>query len=109
VLAPFDKTTTCANLETKWSGANDKLQKCLSGTKYPRQSEAVNNCNSFLSQLGQYESALNASPRLGQDPANRIGELKARVKVLRYVFQQHFVPSIPQNGFCNLTGVTCPQ
>ncbi len=103
VLAPLDKNTTCANLEAKWYGADDKLVKCISGTTYPRQSEAVNNCNAFLSQLGQYESALNGSPRRGQDPANRIGELKARVKVLRYVFEQHFVPSIPPNGFCSLT------
>lgn len=94
---------SCANLEQKWFGADDKLVKCLSGTTYPRQSEAVNNCNAFLSQLGQYESTLNLEPRLGQDPANRIGELKARVKVLRYVFGQHFVPSIPPNGFCSLT------
>lgn len=103
VLAPLDKNTTCPDLEAKWYGADDKLVKCISGTTYPRQSEAVNNCNAFLSQLGQYESALNSSPRRGQDPANRIGELKARVKVLRYVFERHFVPSIPPNGFCSLT------
>lgn len=105
--APFG-TTTCANLESKWYGADDKLVKCLSGTTYPRQSEAVNNCNAFLSQLNQYESALNASPRIGQDPANRIGELKARVKVLRYVFQQHFVPSIPPDGFLSPLSATSP-
>jgi hypothetical protein len=99
--APLD-STQCANLEQKWFGADDKLKKCISGTTYPRQSAAVNNCNAFLSQLDQYESALNVAPRYGQDPANRIGELKARVKVLRYVFQQHFVPSIPPNGFCSL-------
>jgi hypothetical protein len=93
---------TCDNLETKWSAADEKLQRCITGSTYPRQSEAVNNCQSFLSQLGQYESALPVAP-LGQDPANRLGELKARVKVLRYVFQQHFVPSIPPNGFCSLT------
>jgi len=93
---------TCGNLETKWFAADEKLQRCITGSTYPRQSEAVNNCQSFLSQLGQYESALPMAP-LGQDPANRLGELKARVKVLRYVFQQHFVPSIPPNGFCSLT------
>jgi hypothetical protein len=107
-LLPPLGTASCNNLEQKWFGADDKLLKCLTGTTYPRQSEAVNNCNAFLSQLGQYEAALNASPRWGQDPANRIGELKARVKVLRYVFQQHFVPSIPPNGFCDLEGATCP-
>jgi hypothetical protein len=108
-VAPLDRDTTCVNLTSKWDGAYQKLDRCIVGSTYPRQSEAVNNCQSFLSQLGQYESALNASPRLGQDPANRIGELKARVKVLRYVFQQHFVPSIPPNGFCDLEGATCPQ
>ena len=107
-VAPLDRDTTCVNLTSKWDGAYQKLDRCIVGSTYPRQSEAVNNCQSFLSQLGQYESALNASPRLGQDPANRIGELKARVKVLRYVFQQHFVPSIPPDGFCDLEGATCP-
>lgn len=105
-VAPLDRDTTCVNLKSKWDGAYQKLDRCIVGSTYPRQSEAVNNCQSFLSQLGQYESALNASPRLGKDPANRIGELKARVKVLRYVFQQHFVPSIPLNGFCSLTTAT---
>jgi hypothetical protein len=102
VQAPLS-TTSCANLESKWDSAYQKLDRCIVGSTYPRQSEAVNNCQSFLSQLGQYESALDASPRLGLDPANRIGELEARVKVLRYVYQQHFLPSIPPAGFCSLT------
>jgi hypothetical protein len=108
-VAPLDNGT-CVSLASKWDGAYQKLDRCIVGSTYPRQSEAVNNCQSFLSQLGQYESALNAAPAplSGRDPANRIGELKARVKVLRYVFQQHFVPSIPTNGFCDLEGATCP-
>lgn len=105
-VAPLDRDTTCVTLKSKWDGAYQKLDRCIVGSTYPRQSEAVNNCQSFLSQLGQYESALDASPRLGSDPANRIGELQARVKVLRYVFEQHFVPSIPPNGFCSLTTAT---
>lgn len=102
VQAPLAQMS-CANLESKWDGAYQKLDRCVVGSTYPRQSEAVNNCQSFLSQLGQYESTLNSLPRVGQDPANRIGELKARVKVLRYVFEQHFLPSIPPAGFCSLT------
>ena len=101
-MPPFNQSS-CTNLEAKWYGAFDKLDRCIKGSTFPRQSEAVNNCQSFLSQLGQYESALNAAPRQGQDPANRIGELKARVKTLRYVFTQHFIPSIPPAGFCSLT------
>lgn len=108
--APLSPATSCVTLTSKWDGAYQKLDRCIAGSTYPRQSEAVNNCQSFLSQLDQYESALVAAPRQGQDPANRIGELKSRVKTLRYVFTQHFIPSIPAAGFCSLTATgTCTQ
>ena len=34
-------------------------------------------------------------------PANRIGEMKARVLVLDHVYLEHFTPSIPPGGFIN--------
>jgi hypothetical protein len=37
--------------------------------------------------------------RTGTDPANRIGELKARVAVIFHVFEDHFLLSVPPGGF----------
>ena len=53
-----------------------------------------------MSQLAQYQSALEGiTPNLANDPANRLGELKVRAKVLAFVFDYHFLPSIPPDGF----------
>lgn len=96
-MAPI---SSCTDLNTRWRSAYEKLDRCIIGSTYPRQSEAVNNCQSFLSQLSQYESALNSVPVVpANDPANRIGELKVRARVIRYVFESHFIPSIPPDGF----------
>ncbi len=83
---------TCANLTTKWESANVMLERCITSSTYPRQSQAVNNCNAFLSQFAQYESVLEASQLFGIDPANRRGELEVRTQVIRYMFTAHFVP-----------------
>lgn len=93
---------TCAKLTSKWNSANKMLSRCIRSSTYPRQSQAVNNCNAFRSQFAQYESALAAAPRVGPDPANRLGELEVRTQVIRYMFDEHFVPSIPPNGFEDL-------
>jgi len=51
----------------------------------PRTSEAVRNCNSFDTQLGNYRATLNTVPSCTvstttcRDPDNRLGEFKARV------------------------------
>lgn len=90
----------CGNLRTKFIAAEDKLNRCISSSISPRQSEAVNNCQSFLSQLSQYQSALaGITPDTANDPANRLGELEVRAKVLAFVFDYHFLPSIPPAGF----------
>ncbi|MGB5103791.1 MAG: hypothetical protein WBO04_10805 [Steroidobacteraceae bacterium] len=94
--------STCTNLESKWNSANVMLERCINSSTYPRQSEAVNNCNAFLSQFAQYESVLGAAQLVGTDPANRLGELEVRTQVIRYMFTAHFVPSIPPNGFEDL-------
>jgi len=100
-IAPLS-AATCSTLQTKWAAAYNDLERCIAGATYPRQNEAVNNCQSFLSQFGQYESALDAAVRVGDDPANRIGELEARAMVIRYMFTAHFLPSIPPDGFRDL-------
>jgi hypothetical protein len=37
----------------------------------------------------------------GPDPNNRVGELKARMIVLSYVYYSQFKPSIKDRGFVN--------
>lgn len=100
--------TTCASLLSRWQSAYDKLDRCIRGSTYPRQSEAVNNCQSFATQFGHYESLLGSAVRNGPDVANRIGELIARARVVRYVYENHYLPSIPPNGFCGISPVPCP-
>ena len=97
-LPPLD-ATSCAALDTRWDNADPKLVSCIQGSTFPRQSQAVNNCQSFLSQLANYRTTVTEAIRNGPDPANRIGELEQRVDVLDYVFRQHFENSIPPDGF----------
>jgi hypothetical protein len=100
-------TSTCGSLLSRWQSAYEKLDRCIVGATYPRQSEAVNNCQSFVSQFQQYQSTLGSAVRNGPDVANRIGELIARAKVVLYVYESHFLPSIPPDGFCDISA-TCP-
>lgn len=103
--APIANSTCINLLEAKFRAAEDKLNRCISSSTYPRQSEAVNNCQSFQSQFSQYQSALDGiTPNLTNDPANRLGELKVRAKVLAFVFDYHFLPSIPPAGFTDCGG-----
>jgi hypothetical protein len=107
--APIAQSTCTNLLEAKFRAAEEKLNRCISSSTFPRQSEAVNNCQSFQSQFSQYQSALNGiTPDAANDPANRLGELKVRAKVLAFVFDYHFLPSIPPAGFkdCGGTGAT---
>jgi hypothetical protein len=97
-LPPLD-ASTCATLDSRWNNADQKLTSCIQGSTFPRQNEAVNNCQSFQSQLSQYRTTLSGATRYGPDLANRIGEVELRVDVLSYVFQQHFLNSIPPDGF----------
>jgi len=98
-------TQVCNALESTWINAKDKLGKCLAGANYPKKSEAINNCNSFDSQMANYRGILDATPICTPastscaDKDNRLGELKARVATIRHVFKDRLVPSIPPNGF----------
>ena len=47
----------------------------------------------------QFNDAVDALVRSGSDPANRVGEVKARKEVFRYVYDRQFLPSIPPLGF----------
>ena len=92
---------TCATLRANWINAKDKLEKCWDATQQPKQSAGAQNCTAFVSQLNGLESTLNSvvAPPPPLDPANRIGELKSRLKVIRHIRQDRFTPSIPVDGF----------
>jgi hypothetical protein len=94
--------TVCANLDKLWKDGKTKLDKCYAASTQPKSSAGAENCQAFITQVKQYETALNAattSPTL--DPANRLGELKQRVYVINHVYYDRFLPSIPVNGFTN--------
>ncbi len=102
-VAPVSRQA-CANLKKLWDSGKTKLDKCVSASTQPKSSAGSENCQSFASQLKLYQDALNSLPvpPASQDPANRLGELKARVAVLFHVYSDRFQPSIPANGFTNL-------
>jgi hypothetical protein len=89
----------CGTLASRWANGRTKLDECILASNSPKQSEAVRNCGAFATQLTNYQSTLNDAVRTGTDPANRIGELKARVAVIFHVFEDHFLLSVPPGGF----------
>ena len=89
----------CSALQADWTNAKDKLDKCWSATQLPKQSSGSQNCTSFVSQLNKLRTTLNGATVNGSDRANRVGELKARLKVITHVHDERFVPSIPAAGF----------
>ncbi len=96
--------SACATLYAQWDGARDKLSKCMLASDYPKQSEAVRNCQAFSSQIDGYLASLTSTPACVDassctDRGNRRGELMVRVMVLKHVFNDRFLPSIPSEGF----------
>jgi hypothetical protein len=65
----------------------------------PKQSAGDQNCQAFVSQLNNFENTLDGAMLFGMDPANRKGELKARTLVIRHLYEERVVPSIPADGF----------
>jgi hypothetical protein len=91
----------CSTLLSRWNNGRTKLDDCINASMFPKQSQAVRNCEAFATQLTNYQTTLNGAVRAGIDPANRIGEQKARVAVVFEVFQ-HFLNSVPTLGFRDL-------
>jgi len=100
--APPLSGSSCSTLNADWLNAKDKLDKCWDAMQQPKQSAGNQNCQAFVSQLNNFESALNSATIFGPDPANRIGELKARMFVIRHLYEERVVPSIPEEGFSEL-------
>ena len=96
----------CSTLGKIWASGKLKLDKCIAAAFQPKASASNENCQSFRSQLTNYRTNLPVSAS-GPDPANRLGELKARVQVIFHVFDTRFAASIPPNGFCREKN-TCP-
>lgn len=96
----------CSNLQASWANTASKLQNCVLASTDPKQSSQKQNCQAFESQYLGYKSDLDAIVLSGDDPANRLGEVRARTEVLRYVYDTQYVPSIPATGFTD--GITAP-
>jgi len=106
-------TSNCTTLANNWLNGKQKLDKCINAAFDPKQSAGDENCQSFVSQLRNYRTSLPATTS-PTDVANRLGELKVRVDVIRHVFDTRFLPSIPASGFCRESDhdgnpLTCPD
>jgi hypothetical protein len=97
--APPISASVCNKLSSAWLNGKLKLDKCVDAAFQPKQSAGDENCQSFVSQLTNYRALLPATTSVS-DVANRLGELKMRVDVIRHVFDTRFLPSIPTAGFC---------
>jgi len=97
----------CSALAADWANARDKLNKCLGAIQRPKKSSLNQNCQAFNSQFTHYQNELNSAVVNGAvvggvqtgDVANRLGELKARVRVFLHVYQDQMLPSVPPGGF----------
>jgi hypothetical protein len=85
--------------------ARIQLNRCLDATQQPKNSSLNQNCQAFDSQFLQYRNDLNAAVVNGAvvnglqtDVANRLGELKARVRVFMHVYTDQMLPSVPPGG-----------
>jgi len=103
VYTPPIGESVCGTLAANWANGLDKLDKCIGASTQPKQSSGDQNCTAFRSQFAGYLSTINAVPAAmpGMDVGNRIGELKARARIVSYVFEYRFLPSIPVQGFCD--------
>jgi hypothetical protein len=92
------RPATCDSLFASWDNARDKLEKCFLATNEPKSSAGDQTCNAFNSQMTNYIGSVEGAARWGDDPANRIGELASRGRVIQHVFNDHFLPTIPPGG-----------
>jgi hypothetical protein len=100
----------CASLNSVLLNAQDKLNKCVAATRQPKTSAVDQNCQAFETQFSSYRAQLAAIPAVAAtldpartlDPANRIGELKARAETLWLVYGERFLPSVPLGGYTPL-------
>jgi len=93
--------STCQALASQWAVGRTLLNQCLASAQAPKAATFAAECQAFRDQLGTYQATVNPAVRLGADVANRVGELKARVLTLIHVYEDRFLPSVPNGGFAN--------
>jgi hypothetical protein len=95
--------TSCGGLNTSYDVTWDKLDKCIRATQQPKISLLDQNCRSFEVQFESYRAqvdGLGANPAF--DPANRIGEMQARLGSFWLLYRDRALPSVPPGGFTPL-------
>jgi hypothetical protein len=91
---------SCGVINASYDNTLDKLGKCIDATRQPKTSALDQNCNAFEVQFGAYQAEVEALlPRPDFDPANRIGELKARLTTIWLLYHDRFLPSVPMGGY----------
>jgi hypothetical protein len=91
---------SCGVINASYDNTLDKLGKCIDATRQPKTSAVDQNCNAFEVQFAAYQSEVVAlDPRPEFDPANRIGELEARLRTIWLLYHDRFLPSVPQGGY----------
>lgn len=102
-------SSNCTTLESGYLNTTDKFEKCWDALRQPKQSAGDQTCQAFESQLKKFESDLavaiqnapaNVLPAFVYDPANRTGELDARLKVFRFLLDTRVFPIEPPDGYC---------
>ncbi len=90
--APLSGSACAPNggLTAAWNNTFDKAVKCIDATYNPKSSALDQNCQSFDSQWDPYYTYVQSLSPTGVDPANRVGELKSRLDVIRHVFYDQF-------------------
>ena len=97
-------TSDCTTLQSAYLNTTDKFEKCWFALQQPKQSAGNQNCQSFESQLINFENDLavaiqNAPDAASFDPANRTGELESRLSVLRYLLDTRVFAIEPTGGY----------
>ena len=90
---------SCGTLQQAWDNTADKHQKCVESSTEPKTPSGIQTCQAFEIQYASFSSIVDALVPTGSDPANRVGEVKARKLTFRYVYDRQYVPSIPALGF----------
>lgn len=94
----------CTDFNARLTNTLDKLDKCIDAAIAPPKESVLNQtCQAYQSQFDSLRSIVASFTLAGQDPANRIGEAQARIIVIDNVFTNLFFPSIPEDGFMDLS------
>jgi hypothetical protein len=91
-------SSTCSTLAYHWSAGKSRLDQCVAEAFNSRYDDCDNDCAAFIAALNRFEAQLPTTTPT-HDVANRVGELKMRIQVLRHVYTTRFLPSIPPRDY----------